>query len=62
MSANRSSQSLNTTLSDTQITDLARPFVSMMEDFYRDPENEKGFQLWLHQRQQDEKDKECATA
>lgn len=50
--------SLNTTLSNSQITDLARPFVFMVDNFFRDPENEKGFQLWLQQEQQRKSAKE----
>lgn len=34
-------------LTDTQISDLARPLVSIIQTFYADPENEKGFQKWL---------------
>ena len=45
---------VNTTLSEAQITDLARPFVLIMETFYKDPEHEKGFQQWLQQRQEEQ--------
>lgn len=46
--------SLNTTLSNTQITDLARPFVFMVDNFFKDPENEKGFQKWLQEQKRKE--------
>ena len=34
-------------LTDTQVSDLARPLVSIIQNFYAEPENEKGFQKWL---------------
>ena len=37
------------TLSKSQVEDLARPFVSMVDHikaFYKDPENERDFQEW----------------
>lgn len=37
-------------LTDEQLNDLARPLVSILMEFYKDPENEKKFQEWL-QRQ-----------
>lgn len=39
--------SLDTTLTDLQINDLARPLVRIMEVFYADPKNEEDFQKWL---------------
>lgn len=41
------------TLSQWQIEDLARPFVSMVdriEAFYQDPKNERDFQEWYLKR------------
>lgn len=37
-------------LSQNQITDLARPFVSMVDvltDFYKDPQNEQAYREWF---------------
>ena len=39
--------SLNTKLSDSQINDLARPLMDILEVFYADPKNEEDFQKWL---------------
>jgi hypothetical protein len=39
--------SLNTKLSDSQINDLARPLMDILEVFYSDPKNEEDFQKWL---------------
>ena len=39
-------------LTDEQIEDLARPLVKILKEFYQNPENETGFQLWLQQREQ----------
>lgn len=36
-----------TKLNDLQITDLARPLMSILERFYKDPKNEEDFQKWL---------------
>lgn len=37
----------NTKLSDSQINDLARPLMDILEVFYADPKNEEDFQKWL---------------
>lgn len=34
-------------LNDLQITDLARPLMGILEEFYKDPKNEEDFQKWL---------------
>ena len=34
-------------LSESQITDLARPLMGILEEFYKDPKNEEDFQKWL---------------
>lgn len=34
-------------LSESQITDLARPLIGILERFYKDPKNEEDFQKWL---------------
>ena len=34
-------------LTDTQITDLARPLMGILQKFYEDPKNEEDFQKWL---------------
>lgn len=44
---NVTKSSLNVNLSDSQITDLARPLVGILQKFYEDPKNEKDFQKWL---------------
>lgn len=46
-SARRLSVNVNTTLSEEQITDLARPLVGILETFYQDPKNEEEFERWL---------------
>lgn len=38
-------------LSDSQVSDLARPLVNIIQDFYKDPKKEEGFQQWLKERQ-----------
>lgn len=45
MNVTKSSPNVN--LSDSQITDLARPLMGILERFYRDPKNEEDFQKWL---------------
>lgn len=40
-------------LSDAQVKDLARPLVGIIEAFYQNPENEKGFQEWLQTQQKE---------
>lgn len=34
-------------LTDTQITNLARPLMGILQKFYEDPKNEEDFQKWL---------------
>lgn len=41
---NVTKSSLNVNLSDSQITDLARPLVGILQKFYEDPKNEEDFQ------------------
>lgn len=38
---------MNAVLTDVQVEDLAKPLVRILEEFYQNPENEKGFQLLL---------------
>lgn len=38
---------MNTKLSDMQVCDLARTLTGILEEFYKDPKNEEGFQKWL---------------
>jgi hypothetical protein len=38
---------VNTKLSDSQVNDLARPLMGILEAFYKDPKNEEDFQKWL---------------
>lgn len=45
MNVTKSSPNVN--LSDSQITDLARPLMGILERFYKDPKNEEDFQKWL---------------
>jgi hypothetical protein len=51
MSATKSSRNLNMALNEQQITDLAKPLKGILEKFYQDPENEKGFQKWLQEKE-----------
>lgn len=44
---NVTESSLNLKLTDSQITDLARPLVGILQKFYEDPKNEEDFQKWL---------------
>lgn len=44
---NVTKSSPNMSLSDSQITDLARPLMGILEKFYEDPKNEEDFQKWL---------------
>ena len=44
---NVTKSSLNTSLSDSQVSDLARPLMGLLEKFYADPKNEEDFQKWL---------------
>ncbi len=43
---NVTKSSPNMSLSDSQITDLARPLMGILEKFYEDPKNEEDFQKW----------------
>ena len=49
MNATRFSLDVNVSvsLSDSQIHDLARPLMGILEKFYQDPKNEEDFQKWL---------------
>lgn len=44
---NVTKSSLNVSLDDSQITDLARPLMGILKKFYKDPKNEEDFQKWL---------------
>mgnify|MGYP006372221199 CR=1 FL=1 len=45
MNVTKSSLSVN--LTDSQITDLARPLMGILQKFYEDPKHEEDFQKWL---------------
>jgi len=49
MNVTRFSPNVNVSvsLSDSQINDLARPLMGILEAFYQDPKNEEDFQKWL---------------
>jgi len=47
MNVTRFSPNVNVSLSDSQISDLARPLMGILEKFYQDPKNEEDFQKWL---------------
>ena len=49
MNVTRFSPNVNVSvsLSDSQINDLARPLMEILEAFYQDPKNEEDFQKWL---------------
>lgn len=38
---------MSVSLEDSQISDLARPLMGILEKFYQDPKNEEDFQKWL---------------
>ena len=38
-------------LTDSQITDLARPLIGILQKFYENPKNEQAFQEWLKQQE-----------
>lgn len=38
-------------LSKEHVNDLARPLVTLLIDFYKDPKNEEDFQRWLHEKE-----------
>ena len=44
---NVTKSSMNVKLSDSQVNDLARPLMEILEAFYKDPKNEEDFQRWL---------------
>lgn len=44
---NVTKSSLNTSLTDSQVSDLARPLRGLLEKFYADPKNKEDFQKWL---------------
>lgn len=46
---------LNTNLTDEQITDLARPLIGILGEFYKNPKNEKNFQEWLKRKEKNNK-------
>lgn len=37
-------------LTDEQVTDLARPLVGIISEYFKDPKNEESFQAWLQQQ------------
>lgn len=49
MNVTRFSPNVNVSvsLSDSQINDLARPLMGILEAFYQEPKNEEDFQKWL---------------
>lgn len=38
---------LNLKLTESQVSDLARPLMGILERFYQDPKNEEDYQKWL---------------
>lgn len=44
---NVTESSLNLKLTDSQVSDLARPLMGILEQFYRNPKNEEDYQKWL---------------
>ena len=54
MNVTKSSPNMN--LSDSQITDLARPLMGLLEKFYADPKNEEDFQKWLRNAEKAKRD------
>lgn len=40
-------ENMSVSLEDSQISDLARPLMGILEAFYQDPKNEEDFQKWL---------------
>ena len=44
---NVTESSLNLKLTDSQVSDLARPLMGILERFYQDPKNEEDYQKWL---------------
>lgn len=39
--------SQSVSLSETQINDLARPLMNILETFFQDPNNEEDYKKWL---------------
>ena len=46
-SMNVTESSLNLKLTESQVSDLARPLMGILERFYQDPKNEEDYQKWL---------------
>ena len=44
---NVTESSLNLKLTDSQVSDLARPLMGILEQFYQDPKSEEDYQKWL---------------
>ena len=44
---NVTESSLNLKLTDSQVSDLARSLMGILEQFYQDPKNEEDYQKWL---------------
>ena len=44
---NVTKSSLNLKLTESQVSDLARPLMGILERFYQDPKNEEDYQKWL---------------
>jgi hypothetical protein len=44
---NVTESSLNLKLTESQVSDLARPLMGILERFYQDPKNEEDYQKWL---------------
>jgi hypothetical protein len=44
---NVTESSLNLKLTDSQVSDLVRPLMRILEQFYQDPKNEEDYQKWL---------------
>jgi hypothetical protein len=44
---NVTESSLNLKLTESQVSDLARPLMGILERLYQDPKNEEDYQKWL---------------
>lgn len=44
---NVTESSLNLKITESQVSDLARPLMGILERFYQDPKNEEDYQKWL---------------
>lgn len=44
---NVTESSLNLKLTESHVSDLARPLMGILERFYQDPKNEEDYQKWL---------------